>query len=346
MKNKSSLIVITLLSILCAVSFYLYKNKTNSGTIDIESRNFKIEDTAAVTKIFIADKEGRSITLERTENGWVTPKKYHCRTDAISLLLYTMKRLEVKSPVAKNAKKGVIQLMIGRSLKVQAYHNNELIKQYYVGHENQDNNATYMILTNIDTEENYEEPFLMYIPGFEGYLSSRYIIDEYEWRDRLIINYTPPQLKSIKMDFIVNPDSSYIITLKNTTSFELSKMNGTPIAFEEAKMKQYLAYFQNISCEKVLSGISKHLSDSIINAVPFLNMTITDNTNKTKEFSFVNKYSSEALNRKYGFNYKYDPDRLFIIDKATKEISLIQYYVFGKIIQTYGYFLPKTTVKK
>ncbi len=236
--------------------------------------------------------------------------------------------------------------MIGRSIKVQAYHNNTLLKQYYVGHENQDNNATYMILTNLDTEENYEEPFLMYIPGFEGYLSSRFIIDEDEWRDRLIINYTPPQMKSIKMDFVANPDSSYTINLKSTSSFELLKKNGTPIAFDEAKMKQFLAYFQNISYEKMLNGISKQLNDSIHNAVPFLNMTITDNSNKVREFSFVNKYSSKGLNQKYGYDYKYDPDRLFMIEKSTGEISLIQYYVFGKMIQTYGYFLPKSTVKK
>ena len=166
MKNKSSLIVITLLAILCAVSFYLYKHKTSGSTIGKEERNFKIEDTASVTKIFMADKNGNSITIERTKNGWVTPNKYPCRSDAVQLLLYTMKMMEVKSPVSKNAKPGVIKLMIGRSIKVQAYHNDELIRQYYVGHENMENDATYMILTNLDNGENYEEPFLMCIPGF------------------------------------------------------------------------------------------------------------------------------------------------------------------------------------
>ena len=346
MKNKSSLIVITLLTILCALSFYLYKNKTSGSTVDKEARNFKIEDTASVTRIFMADKNGRSIILERTKNGWVTPGKYPCRTDAINLLLYTMKMLDVKSPVSKNAKPGVIKLMIGRSIKVQAYHNDELIKQYYVGHENMENDATYMILTNLDNMENYEEPFLMCIPGFNGYLSSRYILDEDDWRDRLIINYTPPQLKTIKLDFPGNRDSSFVIHLKSTNSFELQKLNGTALAFDELKMKQYLSYFQNISYEKLLNNVNKKLTDSIQNAIPFLKMSITNVNNETEEFSFVNKHTSAALNQKYGVDYKYDPDRLFIVKKSNKEVSVIQYYVFGKIIQTYGYFLPKTTVKK
>ena len=189
MKNKSSLIVITLLAILCAVSFYIYKNKTSGSTIDKESRDFKIEDTASVTKIFMADKNGNSITLERTKTGWVTPNKYPCRADAINLLLYTMKMLDVKSTVSKNAKAGVIKQMIGHSIKVQAFHNDELIKQYYVGHEGMDNDATYMILTDLDNMENYEDPFLMCIPGFNGYLSSRYILNENEWRRPITFCY-------------------------------------------------------------------------------------------------------------------------------------------------------------
>lgn len=346
MKNRSSLIVITLLTILCAVSYYLYKNKTSGSTVDKDARNFKIEDTASVTKIFMADKNGQSITIERTKKGWVTPNGYPCRADAIKLLLYTMRMVDVKSPVSKNAKAGVIKMMVGRSIKVQAFHNDELIKQYYVGHENMENDATYMILTNLDNMENYEEPFLMCIPGFNGYLSSRYILNEDEWRDRLIINYIPPQLRTIKMDFTGNQDSSFVINLKSTTSFELTKLNGTPLPFDDVKMKQYLAYFQNINYEKLLNNVNKKLTDSIQNAIPFLKMSITDVNNVTEEFSFVNKNSTAALNQKYGVDYKYDPDRLFIVKKSNKEVSVIQYYVFGKIIQTYGYFLPRSSVKK
>lgn len=314
--------------------------------MDKEARDFKIEDTASITKIFMADKNGQQITIERTKKGWRTPGGYPCRADAINLLLYTMKMMEVKSPVSKNAKPGVIKLMVGRSIKVQAYHNDELIKQYYVGHENMENDGTYMILTNLDNMENYEEPFVMCIPGFNGYLSSRYILNEDEWRDRLLINYIPPQMKSIKMDFTGNQDSSYVIDLKSTTHFELKKTDGTPIAFDEVKMKQYLSYFQNINYEKLLNNANKRLTDSIQNAIPFLKMSITDVNNVTEEFDFVNKHTTAELNQKYGVDYKYDPDRLFVVKKSNKEVSLIQYYVFGKIIQTYGYFLPKAAVKK
>ena len=346
MKNKSSLIVITILTLACAASYYLYKNKTSGSTVDKDARNFKIEDTATVTKIFIADKNNHSITLERKKGGWVTPHGYPCRTDAINLLLYTMKMLDVKSPVSKNAKPNVINYMVGHAVKVQAYSGDDLIKQYYVGHENAENDGTYMILTDIESGENYEDPFLMCIPGFNGYLSSRYFMSENEWRERMVINYTPDQLKTIKLEFSEHPDSSYAIKLNSTTSFELQKLSGSALPFDEAKMKQYLAYFQNISYELLLNNENNKLVDSVKNAIPFIKMTITDTKNQTKQFNFVRKNSSPALNMKYGVHYIYDPDRLFMNYNSGQEVTVVQYYVFGKILQTYGYFLPKIAVKK
>jgi hypothetical protein len=48
------------------------------------------------------------------------------------------------------------------------------VKQYYVGHATQDNTGTYMLLTNPETDKNYEDPFVTHIPGFDGFLSTRY----------------------------------------------------------------------------------------------------------------------------------------------------------------------------
>lgn len=346
MKNKSSLLVIAALSVLCAVSFYLYKNKTSGSTLDKEARDFAIKDTSSISKIFLADKEGRKITLERKENGWIVNEKYPCRADAISLLLYTMHMVDVKSPVSKNAKQGVIKLMAGRSVKVEVYSGSELIKQYYVGHENQLNDGTYMILTDLSSGQNYEEPFLTHIPGFNGFLSSRYFTDESDWRSHLVLNYIPSQLKTIKVEHFENPDSSFVIDVIDTKTFALKKTNGVPLAFDEVKMKQYLAYFQNVSVEKILTKFNKKLSDSLRNIIPFLSLSITDTKNETKVFNFLHKNSTYELNQKYGIDYKYDPDRFFMKYEGDKEVALVQFYVFGKILPTYEYFLPKNTVKK
>lgn len=340
------MLIIFALCILCAISFYLYKSKGVSSTLDKDARDFAVKDTSAVTKIFLADKLGNTIKLERKENGWIVNEKYPCRPDAISLLLYTMKTLDVKSPVSKNALNGTLKIMATKSVKVEIYEGNELVKQYYVGHENQTNDGTFMLLTNLSSGENYDAPFVMHIPGFNGFLSSRYFTEESDWRSHLVLNYIPPQIKSIRVEHSENLDSSFVINLKSTTQFELQKINGQPIVFDELKLKQYLAYFQNVSVEKILTTFNKKMSDSLRNVIPFITLSVTDSKNEIKKFHFLHKNSTPELNRKYGIDYKYDPDRFFMKYENDAEIALVQFYVFGKILPTYEYFIPKSPVKK
>ncbi|MGZ3883678.1 MAG: DUF4340 domain-containing protein [Bacteroidia bacterium] len=347
MKNRSSLVIISILVALSGISFYLYKTKNKTSTLDQDSRNFKLEDTASITRIFLADKNGKSITLTKNDNKWLVNGKYPARQEAISILLYTIKMLDVKSPVARSAKANVIKFMAAKSVKIEIYYGSELVKQYYVGHEGPNSDGTYMILTDLDSGKNYEDPYLVYIPGFNGFLSVRYFVNEAEWRDRLVINYTPPQISSITMEHLNNPDSSFVIKLNSTTSFELHKLNnGASLPFDETRMKQYLAYFQNISYETLLTGNKGRTIDSLKQVLPYMRLSIVTKNEGTKTFSFIKKNSTYELNKKYGIDYKYDPDRLFMRFDNEKEIAVIQYYVFGKLLQNYDYFSPKNTVKK
>jgi hypothetical protein len=55
---------------------------------------------------------------------------------------------------------------------------------------------------------------------------------------------------------------------------------------------------------------------------------------------FINSQFA-AKNEQYGKNYKYDPDKLFVRYNNGKDYGVAQFYVFGKILQTYQYFLPR-----
>jgi len=347
MKNRrSSLLLIAVLALLAGISFYLATNKDKTSTVDKESRDFKVEDTAAVTKIFLANKNGDQSTVEKTEKGWVVNNKYVCRPEAIKNLLYTMKVMEVKSPVAKAAKPNILKAMSAQSIKVEVYRGNELIKQYYIGSENQYNDGTYMLLTDIETGRNYEEPYLLHIPGFNGFLSTRFIVKENEWRDRTVAAFTPPQLREIKVENGEYPDSSFTIQLKSTNDFVLTGRNVVALPFDELKMKQYIAYFQNLQYEGLLESDNKRLTDSLKNVIAYYTISITDKNDKKTVMDFLRKKSTPELNQKYDFDYVYDPDRLYLRFNNDQEYAVIQYFVFGKVLQTYKYFQPQSSVKK
>lgn len=347
MKKRGTLFILLTLLALTVTSVYLYFSKARLTTVDKDARNFSFKDTASITKIFIADKEGDQSTLIRTKNGWVVNNKYPCRSEAILNLMEVIKHVDIKSPVPKEAQQGVIRVMATRAVKVEIYAGDERVRQYYVGHETQDSEGSYMLLSDPESGKNYEQPYACFIPGFIGYLRPRFIAKENEWRDRLVINYTPPQIKEIKVQHLDYPrDSSFTIELMGTNQFKLKNESGQELAFDEAKLKQYIIYFQNISYEVLVTNKNKKLQDSLAAQKPFAVISITTTRFSTDVYKFYRKQWMGDFNPEIGVKYDYDPDRLYVRFDGDKEWALSQYFVFGKLLLSRSYFTPQVSVKK
>jgi hypothetical protein len=347
MKKRSSVVLITLLLALSAIAIYIYTSKPKMSTVDGEGRNFSFKDTAAITKIFIADKEGRTSTLARTEKGWVVNDKFNCRSDAILNLMEAIRYVTVKMPVEKSMRKSVIKFMSSKALKVEIYVGDDLVRLYYVGNETPDGEGSYMLLADPETGENHKDPYVCFIPGFKGYLEPRYIALENNWRDRIVLNYIPPQIKEIKVQHLDAPaDSSFSIELLSSTQFKLKSSSGTVLPFEEARMKQYLGYYQNISYEALITGMNKHLQDSLSGQKPFCIITLTTTNDGVKSFKFFRKQYTGDQDPEHGIHYTYDPNHLYLRFDNDREWAISQYFVFGKILITPRYFQTPVPVKK
>ncbi|PBQ31213.1 hypothetical protein CNR22_05345 [Sphingobacteriaceae bacterium] len=345
--KKSSSIIIFILLLLAGVSIYIYKAKSKPGTLDEESRNFKYRDTAAITRIFLADKDGHKSDLKRTKTGWVVNDKYNCRGDAILNLLEVIKLVEVKNPVPKTMRESTLKYMAAQAIKVEIYTGDERVRQYYVGHETDDSEGSYMLLSDPENGENYKDPYVCFIAGFKGFLMPRYIVNENEWRDRLVLNYTPPEMKQISFQNYEAPaDSSFVIDLINANTFSLKNGKGQQLTYDDARMRQYLVYLQNISYEVLLTNKSKKLQDSLMTVKPFSSLTITTKDNKVEKYNFFRKQYTNEDNPEHGVTYYYDPDRLFLSFNNDGEWALIQYFVFGKLFVTSNYFSAQSSVKK
>lgn len=344
--KKSSLITILVLLTLVVGSIYIYKKKGKSSTLSEDARNFKFRDTASITKIFMADKNGKQCTVERTSKGWMVNNKFYVRPDAILTLLETIKNVEVKRPVARQAKEGTLKVLAYKAIKVEIYVKNKLVKQYYVGHETPDGEGTHMLLTDEESGKNYDDPFVVFIPGFTGFLNTRYIVEEKHWRDLSVINFTPDKIKNITYTNFEKPDSTFQITLADTRTFQLKDAKGSEIEFDELKMKQYLAYFQNLNAEAIFTTTDKPVADSLSKAKPFAEFAITDKNNQLFTCGFYYKSPPTFKNAEYGVKYKYDPDRLYVNFDSKKEWAVIQYYVFGKLFITTDYLKKSESVKK
>ncbi|HET6990834.1 MAG TPA: hypothetical protein VFJ43_05895, partial [Bacteroidia bacterium] len=336
-RNRITLLIAILLG---ALTFWLISRQGKS-TIRAELRDFAVSDTGSVSKIFLVDKANKQVTLTRETDGrWKVDGKYYARPDAIKNLLITMHDVSVREPVGIKAQENVIKQLATGATKCEIYIGDKLIKQYYVGGETSDMMGTYMLLSDVSDPDdivNSSEPFIMEIKGFNGYLTTRYFTSESEWRDRTVFHYFVPDIHTITVEHAGDPANSFTITQSaGKNIFTLQTMTGEKLPFDTIAVKQFVSYFGNIGFENFADKLPKEKIDSILHSSPAHIITVTDGANhKTEVKMFLKKNDGSAPeDSTAAMPPLYDPDRMYAQIVNTGDFVIVQYYVFGKLLET------------
>lgn len=336
MKNNKFLII-TLLALLAIAAYYFVSK--SSGTLSGELKDFAIEDTASIDKIFISDYRGDKVTLTRGDNYWVVDGAHKARQQSVEVLMATFSRIAVKSPVAKSAMNNIIKDIATKTIKVEIYQGKDKpSKVYYIGGPTQDQMGTYMVLEN-DGEKS-SVPFVMHIPGFSGYLSTRFFANPLQWRDAAIFTYQPEEIKSIEIIYHETPDESFKLEQNLNQISLFDGQTAQPIHnIDTNKVYQYLANFEKIHYEMIVLDEKKpEEQDSIRKTKPFFTIKVEDVYGKSTKIValHMNNYRNTLDDK--GNPYTYDMDRMYAI--LNDDILIyIQFYTFDKITAPKQFFL-------
>jgi len=315
-KNLKSIILLIVLLIIALIIFF----KNQDSTIREELKDFAVEDTASVDKIFMVDKANQKVLLERIDGQWIVNKKYPVRKDAIDILLKTINRLAVKQPVPKSEFNTIVGLMAAQSMKVEIYQDGDLAKTYFVGGPTSDSQGTYMMLENSST------PFIVSIHGFVGYLTTRYFTDEHIWRNSAVFSYNFNDIASITVDYPLEKQKSFKVYNYFNNKFSIEKLSDkSKPNFDTLAVKEYIASFKKVNFEALIQDMTKEKVDSVLKTIPKCIFTVENK-------------SPQGLIAPDGEVYKFDPDRMYALQNQ-KEFLLIQYFTFDPLFKEIGSFI-------
>jgi hypothetical protein len=341
MKKNRVLIIATI--ILVGLSAYFYFNNSNS-TFNRELTDFAVEDTASISRIFLVDKEGRKILLDRNKEteSWTLNNQYEAKLDGVNMLLRTIKRVEVKSPVPIAMEENVIKRLSSTAIKVEIYQNykhKKPSKVYYVGGGTKDGYGTFMLL------ENSSKPFITYIKNNRGTLTPRYFMNEIDWRSTKIMELNSSEISSIKVEQIEHPENSFIIEniVSEKKQFVLrSLLNGMPVYknIDTLQVMDYISRFSKLHFEFYPPVPEPALKDSLKNNEYIFNLEVKS---KNGVVHTVKGYRSQPfdpdkINNETGEPFEADPDRLYAKIDGLEDWVIIQYFVFDPIIMSIGDF--------
>lgn len=352
-KNRLALIIVLVLVVLAA--FLIWENQGSSTLSDRET-GFAIRDTASITKIFIADLDTAEVLLERTPKGWMANQEYLAQNRKINLLLETMFRLRVRSPVSIASHDNVVRRLAGISVKVEVYQEVPRInlfnliklfprekrtRTYYVGDATQDNMGTFMYM------EGASSAYIVYIVGFRGYVASRYSALLDDWRDHTTFKARLADIQSVTVEFNREPENSFMIETVGRHAYEITRLHDDKKlhGFDTLRALNFLTSFSDLRFEALLNNkMPPGRKDSIINSPFMYRVTLEDiNGETTQMLAFEKRLYHDHLEVEDFRLVPVDHDRFYGLVNDGEDFVLMQYYVFDKVLRPVTYFEEGST---
>ncbi len=346
-KNRIALIIILILGVLAM--FLVWKNQS-STTLDDAANDFVVADTATVTKIFLANLDTNQVLLERTGNSWKLNKKYKAQQQKVDQILATMLRLRVRNPVSVASHNNVITRMSSIGVKVEVYQmvyridlfgliklfpHEKRTKVYYVGDVTKDNLGTYML------SEGSDRAYVMYLPGFRGFVMARYTPVEDDWRDHTVFRATLSEIQSVKVEFNEEPYMGFLLETTAKNSYKLTRVaDNYPVhTYDTLRVLNLLTSFNDVRFEALLSNtLPPARIDSIIHS-PFLHritlVTVDGDTNVVTTFRKKLQLDYRLENT---VEADWDNDRMYGLINNNRDFVLLQYYTFDKLLYPVIYY--------
>ncbi len=338
-KNKTLLIITLILAVLAVILIYSRTNSTlNPGISD-----FAIEDTATVTRIYMADKSDQQIELKRTSIGtWQLNNKYDAHQENMRIMLQTLANMKVREPVARAAHNNILSMLAVKSVKVEIYQNvhrisigsmklfphEKLTKTFYIGDATMDNSGTYALM------ENAKAPVVLYLPGLRGYIATRFSTSETDWRVHTVFNKKLPEINSITVRHLDKPNESFKVINVNNDALKLVRLfdNTEVNQYDTIRLVSFVNAFRNIRYETLMNDMEPQRRDSIMNSAPIHHITLEAKDGTVQSIrTFARMLPEPEIDVFDGSVITYDMDRMFGLVNE-EDFVTIQFFVFDKIL--------------
>lgn len=330
---RKTIIYIAILGLLSAgVWLFLFKDSALFG--DNEA-GFNIQDTLSVSRIFLASRQGDTVSLKRTADGWTVNEKYKASPTMVSILLETFREQKAAYPVPESAHNTVVTDLAGRGIKVEVYTTGTAPDRiFYVGGQAGNDAGTYMLM------EGAKRPYVIQLPLFRGYVTPRYSTVEKEWRDRTVMDIAPSQLEKVAINYAA-PDeilNNFSLTAEGSTGFAVHlhpelKLNGQ---LNARRVKVFSGFFEKNGCEGFLNGLPG-LDSIISHTKKYCEIYVKEKSGKEHNIHIywmpVNKRSKNLAYSDPNVPDEYDADRFYGIINNNKDTVILQRVTFDKFFR-------------
>lgn len=196
--------IIFLLLLAWTVVFF---NLRDSGKrISVDENKFAVADTARIQRVILQKSSGEEIILDKGTNRWRVNDQYDLDPSMKTVLLAVLNQVRVKRPVPKNKIGSIDEDLDQKGNRVQIIMDDGKSKTFMAGGNGI--SISYFKYPG-------EDPYIVYLPGYESYVSGIFDVTVNDWRDRLIFQTSWLGLKELSIVYPDQPANNVVIKAEN-----------------------------------------------------------------------------------------------------------------------------------
>ena len=347
--KKNNRITIIIAALLVVIAGVLIWNNRYLSTLQGEASDFQVWDTASVTKIYLADRRENESLLERQEDGWTLNGIYKAHPKQVNYLLTTLYKIRIKMPVSVASHDNIVKQLASQSTKVEIYqivprvnlfdkiklfYHEKRTKVFYVGDATMDSSGTFML------KEGADKAYIVYIPSFRGFISTRFTANPDDWRDHTIFHEKLADIQSVEIDFNEDPEGSFRIDNIGRHQYKLTRLcDNKDLPYDTLKVINFLSSFSDLRFEALFTNtMEQERMDSITSSPYVHNVVLKSKDGGTQDMKTYRKLVLNGVTDMSGDYGDVDHDRMYALIDGGKDFVLIQNYVFDKVLHDVRYF--------
>ncbi|WMX14952.1 MULTISPECIES: DUF4340 domain-containing protein [unclassified Aureispira] len=349
--------IIALLVLFLGLGAFTFWKINNPGTVkDTYSENlhtmFALKNTDQIQRVFLVDRFGNEALVERVEElNWTytnktTGKKYRANPSAVYMLLETIRKVRTREPINKAAMDNAVKSLAAKATKVEIYDKDKnKLRVFYVGPMTSGGTGNLIIM------EGSDQPYVGYIPNFQGTIDTRFITTEKDWRDKAIFRNDVDKLEFVQVEYQApsQKTQSFKVSKIGSDQYTVDPVDPSSPVYDQSLVNQdnaatYFEDFDVISAEKIFGKDYKETRDSIITTTPFAVVTYKATYhNEPQVFRLYSLYNPNADRGDGEVGHRQKIQRYFI-DIDEDNFFLGQHLVLRSMLWGYDFFFQKQAV--
>jgi len=337
--KKQIWILTGVLFLIIGVAIYLVQESKKPERSKYPDRDFATENIEDVHRIFMADKKGKTIDLKKDGDKWILNDQHEVFFNSMEIILRTLKKLRVKYIPPKAAEELIIKNLAASGIKVELYDkDNKKMKVFYVGGNTSDDLGTAFIM------EGYDQPYVLHMQGQVGGIRTIFDMKEENLIDRWIFKEEFDDIESVSLEYPSLKNKSFILERTGNKYSVKPYYDITPEIRGEilpAAVEAFLSGFSKLGAEAVINSSVDR--DSVLQQIPFVNITVISKKNGEKILSLYPIYDqiSEDVRKVDNVQYETFVERYFA-SSSNGNFYMTQHIIFGKILWAYEHFYDPT----